>query len=171
MARKIFQILLVIPTWSVFSFRISSRKERFAFFWHSWQKASLLSKRVIGNTPGNLSLWTCVSTSTAFIIRNGSTSRGVRERLRVEQSGLPAIRVLHRALGGSGVRCFYFTGVRHKPPQITPDYKPVGEPTEITGFDAVSPPLPPAAIHQHKSKGQKFSSCCRMENCMHDYIS
>lgn len=33
---------------------------------------------------------------------------------------------------------------RHKPLQITTDYKPLGEAPEIRGFDAVPPPLPPS---------------------------
>lgn len=61
-------------------------------------------------------------------------------------------------------------GVRHKPQQIT-DYKPVEEPPEIMGFDAESSLLPPAAIHQHKSKTdlktQKFTSCYRRASFSH----
>lgn len=64
-------------------------------------------------------------------------------------------------------------GVRHKPTQITTDCKPVGEPPEITGFDAVSSPLPLAAINQHKSKRDpkpRNSLAVATEHHMHDCI-
>ena len=73
--------------------------------------------------------------------------KGVREWLRVEQSAAQSTR--------GDMECDAYIsrlGVRHKPPEITTDYKPVKESPEITGFVAVSSPLPPAAIHQHKSE-------------------
>lgn len=61
-----------------------------------------------------------------------------------------------KALGDSKCNTFLSRlGVRCKPLQITWDYKPVGNPPEITGLDAVSFPLSAAAIHQCKSKRQR----------------
>lgn len=168
-----FHIPLALSTWSLLSSHISSRKEQFAFFWHLWQKASPWSK-----TCNRGKLWANSASEPAFphwqllsceMVKH---QRGVQEWLHGEQWGALYDTVWLKALAGHWLRCFYVVaGVRHKAQQITADYKPLGEQPEITAFDAVSSPLPPAAIHQHRDPAPRKSLPRTTEHCMQRCIS